>query len=75
MIKVFSSMYSAKTKKNDFFCFFFCGSNQDFKIKPLFLFSFIYIYIFQQEQNKIKNLGLYANFDQESIKRALLTYD
>ena len=32
------------------------------------------MYIFQQEQKKIKNLGVYANFDQESIKRTL-TYD
>ena len=32
------------------------------------------MYIFQQEQKKIKNLGVYANFDQESIKRTLI-YD
>jgi hypothetical protein len=61
-----------------FFIFFvFFGGNHDFKIKPPFLFSFffdIYIYIFQQEQNKIKNLGLDANFNQESIKKTL-TYD
>jgi hypothetical protein len=31
------------------------------------------MYIFQQEQNKIKNLGVHANFDQESIKRTLKT--
>ena len=73
----FSSMYSAKTKQKWFFLFFFFLRQQSrFQDQASFsflLFFYIY-YIFRQEQNKIKNLGLYANFDQESIKRTL-TYD
>jgi hypothetical protein len=63
-------MYSAK--KSDFF---WQQSRFQDQASFSFLLFFIYIYyIFQQEQNKIKNLGLDANFDQESIKRTL-TYD
>jgi len=61
MIKVFSSMYSAKTKKkSDIFFFFFCAAAIKISRSSLL----IYIYIFWQEQNKIKNLGVYADFDQ-----------
>jgi hypothetical protein len=60
-------MYSAKTKKMIFFpfSFFFCAAA--IKIQAS-------LYIYRQKQNKIKNLGVYADFDQESIKTTL-TYD
>jgi len=35
----------------------------DQKKKDQASFIYIYIYIFRQEQNKIKNLGVYADFD------------
>jgi len=47
---------SAKTKKK---VIFFCAATIKISRSSLLL----YIYIFQQEQNKIKNLGVYADFD------------
>jgi hypothetical protein len=51
---------SAKTKKKS--DFFFVRQQSRFQDQASF-YIYIYIYIFQQEQNKIKNLGVYADFD------------
>jgi hypothetical protein len=72
----FKHVFGQNSNKVIFFSFFLCGSNQDFKIKPPFFFYiYIYIYVYISARTKqIKNLSVYVDFDQGSIKRTL-TYD
>ena len=67
-------MYSANKKV--IFLFFYLAAIKISRSSLLYMCVCVCVCVcvFRQEQNKIMNLGVYVDFDQESIKRTL-TYD